>query len=182
MDLSLDEAAVLLGKSARQLRYLVAQGRIPARKEGTRWMFRREDLPISQATQARREQHLDALTDIVEDTLQIKHRPPRFSLADLKAFQVCRPLYLDVVAAHGAEHAAALALKTTLLALGAGCHRFHPADKTAAYRDARDAASAAATELMINDPDSPLARRVEQELMPAVAGLLRRIDRRGGRP
>lgn len=44
MDLSLPEAAQLLGKSERQLRYLIREQRIQAKEQGTRWT-----LPISKA-------------------------------------------------------------------------------------------------------------------------------------
>ena len=47
MDLSLAEVARLLGKSERQVRYLIVQGKLPARKVGRKWSVRRQDLPLS---------------------------------------------------------------------------------------------------------------------------------------
>ncbi len=47
MDLSLSEAARLLGQSDRQVRYLIQKGKIPAHKKGGRWIVRRDDLPLS---------------------------------------------------------------------------------------------------------------------------------------
>jgi excisionase family DNA binding protein len=47
MNLSLSEAARLLGKSDRQVRYLITSGKLSARKVDGRWAIRREDLPLS---------------------------------------------------------------------------------------------------------------------------------------
>lgn len=172
MDLTLDQAATLLGKTTRQVRYMVDKGRLPAKKDGAHWTVRREDLGLSDAQVQHRARDVDRLRDRVEDALHIREAPPRFSIADLKAFQAGRPLYLGALESLGPEHLATAALKRALLELGAGCHRFHADEKAAAYRAARDAASAAATELLLIDPTSPLARAVEQELLPAIARLL----------
>ncbi len=177
MDLSLDQAAALLGRSVRQVRYMVEKGRLPAKKDGARWTIRREDLPLSDAQLHQRARQIDRLQDRVEDALHVQAAPPRFSTGDLKAFQVGRPLYLAVSQQLGADHPAALALRRCLLALGLGCHRFHAAEKGQAYREARDAAATAAVELLLFDPASAAARAVEQELLAAIAGLLRRSDR-----
>lgn len=66
--------------------------------------------------------------------------------------------------------------------LAVGCHRYDRQEKTLAYRAARDAASLAAMELLLHsdaNPQDGLLDAIEQELMPAVAGLLRRSERRG---
>ncbi len=48
MKLSLSEAARLLNQSERQVRYLIRQGKLRARKADGRWIIRREDLPLSE--------------------------------------------------------------------------------------------------------------------------------------
>jgi len=61
-----------------------------------------------------------------------------------------------------------------------GCHRFEPGEKADAYRQARDAASLAIVELLLceNAEADQLVIQLEQELMAALAGLLRRLDQR----
>jgi hypothetical protein len=46
MLLSLPEAARRLGKSERQVRYLIRNGQVPAQKTGGRWMVDSESLPL----------------------------------------------------------------------------------------------------------------------------------------
>jgi hypothetical protein len=82
----------------------------------------------------------------------------------------------------GSGHAAATHLKTALEHLAQGCHRYGREEKTAAYRAARDAASLAVLELLLDagGPHEALVSSVEGDLMPALAGLLRRTERRRG--
>lgn len=44
MDLTIREAATLLGKSARTVRHMAKTGALPARRVGGRWVVRRDDL------------------------------------------------------------------------------------------------------------------------------------------
>jgi len=44
MDLSIKEAATLIGKSERTVRHMAQTGRLPARRIGSRWVIRRGDL------------------------------------------------------------------------------------------------------------------------------------------
>jgi len=44
MDLSIKEAATLIGKSERTVRHMAQTGRLPARRIGSRWVIRRSDL------------------------------------------------------------------------------------------------------------------------------------------
>lgn len=181
MDLTLDQAAALLGKTARQVHYMIHQGKLPARKDGKRWVIADTDLPRSEgqtAAAARRER---ALEDAVDDALAATpHQRRRFSICDLRAFKVGQPIFAAACERLGADHPASRALHLTLQHLGRGCHRFAHADKAAAYRDARESASLAAVELALaaTDPAERLLGDVEQELMPALIGLIRRSERR----
>ena len=67
-----------------------------------------------------------------------------------------------------------------MLHLARGCHRFDRRAKADAYQAARDAASVAVCELLMDDREGLDAQvhTLEQEFMPAVAGLLRRLDRK----
>ncbi len=80
-----------------------------------------------------------------------------------------------------ADHPASVALKHVLESLTEGCHRFDRQEKAAAYRAARDQASRAVCELLLDASQGAdeLTHALEQELMAALAGLMRRMD---GRP
>ncbi|MEM7200457.1 MAG: helix-turn-helix domain-containing protein [Planctomycetota bacterium] len=45
--LSLADAATILGRSPRQLRYMIRAGKIRAAKTGTRWQIESDDLPLT---------------------------------------------------------------------------------------------------------------------------------------
>lgn len=186
MELSLEDAATKLGKSVRQIRYLVKLGRMPARKVGGRWLVQvttggtsdeagPEGLrsPKRQTAQRKRE----ALRAAVEDALALPPSNRRYSLRDLKAFQLGLPLYQQALAMLGTDHGASRALRQMLELLSRGCHRFDTADKAEAYRAARDAASQAVCELLLfpTTGSEALVDGIEQELMAALAGLLRRL-------
>jgi hypothetical protein len=181
MHLTIDQAASRLGKSARQVRYMILNGRLPARKIAGRWSIDAADLPLSdgqRATLARRDR---ALRSAVEEGLGLEpERAPRYSVRDLKAFQIALPLERQAAALLGPEHPAAQSLRRALELLAQGCHRFESDAKATSYRAARDAASQAVCELVVAEQAEaePLIQGIEQDLMAAFAGLLRRLARR----
>ena len=67
-----------------------------------------------------------------------------------------------------------------MVVLAQGCHRFLHSEKAESYRAARDACSLGVCELILGGRDeaAPLVRDIEQDLMAAFAGLLRRLERR----
>jgi hypothetical protein len=71
------------------------------------------------------------------------------------------------------------ALRQCLYHLAQGCHRFDRQEKAVSYGAARDEASLAACELLLEASEGSKnpAITLEQELMAALAGLLRRTDR-----
>jgi excisionase family DNA binding protein len=185
LELTLQQTATALGKTLRQVRYLIQEGRLPAHKVGGRWAVESADLekalPGVAERAARRAGQLRAAIDEAL-TPGAPHRV--YSIRDLKAVQIGTPLYRAVRDALGAGHPAAAHLKSALDHLGQGCHRFGRDEKAAAYRAARDAASLAAVELLLT-PDGAgetWLAELEANLMPALAGLLRRMDRRRGEP
>ena len=59
MLLSIEQAAVQIGKSARQVRYMVKTGKLPARRDGARWVIDSDALPRSPGQeQAAERRHL----------------------------------------------------------------------------------------------------------------------------
>lgn len=189
MELSLEDAATKLGKSVRQVRYLVKLGRLPSRKVAGRYLVTIppsggppcvEPAPSSSPKATAQQRKHSALRAAVEDALDLPPQQRRYSLRDLKAFQVGLPLYQQALARLGPEHGACRALRQLLENLSRGCHRFDSADKAEAYRAARDAASQAVCELLLfpGTGSEALVDGIEQDLMAALAGLLRRLQPR----
>ncbi len=95
MELTLKEAAQRLGRSVRQIRYLIEQGRLKAHKRGGVWFVDPATLREGEAeghTQAQARRHA-RLRDAVEEVLDAGQPQRRYSLRDLKAFQIAGPLY-----------------------------------------------------------------------------------------
>ncbi len=181
MRLSLQETAERLGKTTRQVRYLIQTGRLQAEKIGGRWTLDSASLELSPGQQQAVERQERQLRSAVEQGLGLDgERPRRWSVRDIKAFQVALPLYRHCEQTHGAEHPATRALAEVMQELARGCHRFERSDKAAAYRAARDAASLALFHLLLlpGDAAAPQIDAIEQDLMAALAGLLRRLERR----
>jgi len=186
MELTLREAGHLLGKTPRQLRYLIQNGRIAARKQGKHWLLERESLPLSEAQLRSRERKAHELRGVVEDALGPHLAPPgrrRYSVQATAAFSVGRPIFAAARERLGDDHPAVEALRDALVAVTQGCHRFHHREKLEAYRDGREHASRAVA-LLLLDPGvevEALTRDVEEELLPALTGLIRRSERRARR-
>jgi excisionase family DNA binding protein len=214
MKLTLQQAADQLGKTARQVRYLIKSGKLPATKHGNQWRIDEQHLPrtIGQADAARRKQaQVDTAIEqtmghalgqpldpdgepvqqaqraeidaAVHEALAVHPGKRRYSVLDLRAFQIAAALYRAVTADLGADHPATAALHATTVELSRGCHRYDRAGKAESYRAARDAASRAAGELAVCDHERARTHleRIEQDLMAALAGLLQYLDRRARR-
>jgi len=183
MKLTLEQAATRLGQSRRQVLYAIRTGKLPAEKLAGRWFIESAELDLRSPQKEGAERKRRALRAAVEEALDLApsdREGRRYSVLDLKAFQVALPIYREAGQALGEEHAAARALRRVLEQLARGYHRFEGAEKAEAYRQARDDASLATCELLLagSAQGERLMEQVERELMPAFAGLLRRTDRR----
>ena len=180
MQITIEQAAEMLGKTRRQIGYLIKHGKLKAIKVGGRWRIELDDLPLSAGQQEARERKRDQLVQAIEDTLDVgpRRKRRRYSIKDLRAFQIAAPLYHKAIAALGREHPGCIELHRSLKHLSRGCHRFSAAAKVECYLEARDAASEAACDLAL-EPDAaaaPFVECIEQELMAAIVGLVRRLD------
>jgi len=181
MQLTLEQAATRLGKTVRQVRYMVEQGRLLAKKVGGRWLIDAQDLPRSEAGRASDKRRDRAVKAAVERALGVEDVPAkRYSLGDLKAFRIAMGLQREVASLLGADHRASVSLTRTLECLALGCHRFEHEDKVRAYKEARDQASLALCALFMADREDivGVVAGIEQDLMAAFSGLLRRYDRK----
>ncbi|NJL27690.1 MAG: helix-turn-helix domain-containing protein [Thermoanaerobaculia bacterium] len=187
MVLSLAEAARLLGKSERQVRYLIRTGKLPAQKTGERWLIRREDLPLSEGQERAATQKAERAARLAVEILQpggeAKSEKKGYSIRQMRAFQEGAPLYRDLAAQLGAEHPAAELLREALLLFACGFHEFEAGAKAGFYARARQHASRATMTLLLDAADScdQLVERLETNLLPVLGGLIHQAERRGRR-
>jgi hypothetical protein len=175
MLLSLREAAILLGRSPRTLRAQVARGEVKGVKQNNRWMIARAALPMSDSRLAEVQRRAEQVRAEVEAALPSRTgaRKPR-SIEDFAPFRVVR----EVLASLPPGSPAAPALRRAALALAAGVHRYRGPDKHAALAAARDALAEGAAELLLHPlPDLAAARRLEEDALGRLGGLLRWAER-----
>ena len=122
----------------------------------------------------------DHLRDAAATVLDRDAPRPRYSMRDLRAFSTLRDIWRQGGAELPTQHPARTQLRQALDQLAIGCHRFEHQDKGAAYHAARDALSLSACALLLDDDQTheQLAARIEDEAIPAVAGLMRRSARK----
>jgi hypothetical protein len=184
MTLSLSDVARLLGKSERQVRYMVKTGRLAGRKEGAHWVFDRDALPLSQGQTRAQDQKAARALAIAQDVLGPAAARPdgaeRMSLRQLTAMSEGLRLHATVREALGIAHPAAMHLRESLAMLGLGFHAFHGREKATHFGVAREQASRAVVELLIHGGEADaLALAIEASFIPAIGGLVRRAERRG---
>jgi len=183
MDLSLTEAARLLGKSDRQIRYLIRGGELPARKEGGRWILRREDLPLSPKQERASEQKRERAARLAEEILRPESgaAKKKYSIRDLRAYREGSAIYRELAAGAGADHAAAVLLRESLMLLACGYHEFQAETKADFYSRARQEASRATMALLLDDEDAHREKieRLETGFLPALGGLVHQAEKRG---
>lgn len=192
MRLSLSQAATLLGKSERQLRYLVKTGQIPATKADGKWSIDEADLPLTASQRSAIDARAEAARRAFEGALPPTDKPDQpdagrervYTVTKLEAFRQGQALYRDARALLADDPACGL-LFAALDHLTRGCHLFHADDKARAFALARAQASAALTHLLLGDahPDGRrrLAERLEAEVLPRIAGLVASCERRARR-
>lgn len=179
MDLTVREAAVLLGRSVRTVRDQAARGALPARRSGRGWVIASDHLPLTEAQRRALQARAGMVRDVVDQALPSRDArssgDARRSLADLDAFRALLELRAD------ASTTAALPdLDAALLAIGeAAWHWDREAKATAAER-ARAALGRAEVRLRLASRAPPPALdALLHQVGPAVAGYARWI---GGLP
>ncbi len=181
MDLMLKDAARLLGKNVRQVRYLVTHGKIPAQKIDGRWLIKREDLPLSRGQRKARQTKLDQSSEKAHAVLSSTDRPNRkiYSVRKLNAFNQGRVLLAELRAQAGPDHAGTTLLGEGLTLLTCACHEYQAGRKAGYFQAARERMCRAVAALMLADPPhDELAGRLEAEVLPSLGGLIRQVERR----
>lgn len=163
MEQTIEQAATALGKSVRQVRYLIKTGKLRARKIGATWVVESADLPRSPEQLEVAAQKVQRLREVVDGALDPTHSSRRrYSVRDLRATQVLLPLLHSCTRELGGEHPATRSLQLVLEHLTRGCHRFRRAEKGDAYR-----------ELYLEDADERLLVLRVHLRLAAAAGYLR---------
>ncbi len=193
MELSLSEAADLLGKSVRQLRYAIKKNELPARKKGGRWVIDSEVLPLSNAQRTAAAMRLKNLQDAADEAISPVGRSVGkvkkgryYSVRDLRAYKSGIIIYKETSLRLGEEHPASRLLEDSLTALCRGCHEYQPNNKSLHYNEARKAAASAVIQLLIkNGADESMriefADRIEQDYIPFLSSLVRSTEKRSYR-
>ena len=88
MNLSIREAATVLGRSERTLRDQVKRGVIRARKVNNKWVIREADLPMDESRRLARRHQADAIRGAVEKAIHRRH--PAMTIEDMEAFRAAR--------------------------------------------------------------------------------------------
>jgi hypothetical protein len=152
MQLSLREAAALLGRSARTLRAQVARGEIQGEKKGGRWTVSRWALPMTEAQRRTLLARADEVRATVDAALPSRTAPhvtkKRRSVADLDCFRAAIDLRRALAAADqgeagfGSLASARVALESGLIELCRAAYAYERAAKVAHLRAARSELSA----------------------------------------
>lgn len=195
MTLSLSEAAIVLGQSERQVRYLIKTGRLVAKKgAGGRWVIDSDALPLSDAQRQAMAERAATARQAVEKAIApvekaaatpegevAKTEKRHYSVNDFQVFQVGTALFREMEIAFGKDNPAVLHLFHSLARLTRGCHAFHPEEKLARFADARELAADAVTHLLLEGEEAirrTLADRLEQTYIPKLAALLASQEKR----
>ena len=194
MIVSLTDAATLLGKTPRQVRYLIKQGRLPAKKVGGAWRIDTSELPLTESQRAALLERVEAVQGAIAETLKpaaaaaqeqgrsaSKPEKAPFMVTQLRPFQLGAAVYAEIVADDPARER----LRQCPSHGTRACHAFHPGDKTSRLAEARDLGADVVTWLRLHNGDqgerSAWADRLEQDVLPAISRLLGAHERRARR-
>lgn len=192
MELSVREAAALMGRSRRTVRAQVARGDLPGVKRNGRWHIRRDHLPLTEAQRAILQGKARSLRSAVESVLPSRLAPTagrrHRSIVDLDAFRLGSELLREIRSnadeqlPGGTREQAAAYLEDALLSIAEAVQQFDREVKLAALRQARSAlARATATMLLAcgDPPPEPVfswVTALEADVIPAVGGFARWAD------
>lgn len=193
MELSVKEVATLLGRSTRTIRARLNRGEIKGIKKDGQWRIPRQQLPLTEDQRATLQAKAESIRQTVEKVLpsRLAQTPGQKSksLLDLDVFRLGAELLLNL----REDGSQALESKTvervdqgferSLIALSEASQQFDRRLKIEAVQRARAelatvlAVLLLATRLAPADPVASWIHRLEQEVLPALAGFARWADR-----
>ena len=172
----MSEACARLGCTPRQLRYRIKKGELPARKVDGRWHIDERVLPRTPGRdRAELEREAD-LKEVVAQALAKRRAHRRDSVEDLQVFAVL-VAGVRALRARTPAHPALPSLVEAAAALARGVHSYGANDKTEAFRAARRHVATGVAWLHV-EPEPQLAHALEEEVLPGIGGLLRRLSRK----
>ncbi len=182
MDVSLQEAATLLGKSTRTLRLWIRAGRLPAKKLGGRWVISKGAVPLSDQQAAdlrsRADRVLTAVEEALPPDLSGKRGEKRKTLMDVVAFR------RGLACAQSLPKSSRLSgvrsrFEQGLLAVARAHAAWAPSEKIGELREARACFAEGQALLLIETGESPpketvgLLQKLEEEVIPTLGGMIR---------
>jgi len=173
MKLTLAQTATVLGKSERQVRYMIRHGTLRAEKTEGKWSIDEDALPRS-PTQRQADQMRAATAQQALDTALAPARGKVYSVTDLAAFQAGVAVHAELDERH------APMLLAALVELTRGCHAYEPTEKAAHFAEARRLAATVVTHLLVHG-EAALAGRLEREMIPRLSGLIASFEKRARR-
>lgn len=190
MEITVTEAAALLGCSARTVRARVARGELPGVKRGGQWFVNRSALPLTEAQRSAFQRKAQGLRDALEEALPARMaRTPgdrRRGLLDLDAFRFGAALLAELRAADpvaGLDLARATStLEAALLDVAdASCQYDRETRRAALVRARRGIGHTCALLLMGAGHPTPAPvvgwlDTLETRVLPAVVGFARWAD------
>ncbi len=197
MELTVREAAALLGRSPRAVRAQLVRGDLKGVKRGGRWRVERRHLPLTEVQREALQAKADSVRQAVEEALPSRlartHAQKSRSLADLDAFRNGARLLAELRADDGevlsevSRRRVIRQLEGALLALAEAAQHFERELKLEAIHRARSRLARATAILLLEagiPPGEPVfgwVAALEAEIIPAVAGFARWAGKlRGG--
>lgn len=193
MEITIREAAPLLGRSTRAVRAKIARGELPATRRGHTWMIPLASLPLTDAQRQSMQQRADlvrgALDAVLPSRAATDRRRARRSILDLIPFTHGVHLLREVATTTPAPANRDLVLRglrDALLDLAAGSAEYDTRLRAESLRRARGGFARVAG-LLLATVEAPDARslqwceRIEHDVLPPIGGLLRWAERRGRR-
>ena len=184
MELSVREAATLMGRSPRTVRAQLARGDLPGVKRDGRWRVDRRHLPLTEAQRQGLQGRADEVRATVDHALssRIARRAGdrSHSVADLDAFRVGAEVLTSLRAAapdtfdEATRKRACESLEASLLALSEASLHFDRRAKREALDRCRSQLARTIGLLLLTDHDEAVAgwvRQLEHAMAPAVAGV-----------
>ncbi len=196
MELSVREAAILLGRKPRTVRAQLARGELPGTKHGGTWRIDGRRLPLTvtqrDALQRKAERVRTAVDDALPSRMAARAGQRSRSIADLDAFRRGAEVLAEMRTAGDSleeptRQRAVSLTEEALLALAEGVTLFDRQHKLEALNRARSGFARCTGVLLLAGgipPAEPVftwVAAIESELIPAVAGLTRWAEGRKGR-
>jgi hypothetical protein len=183
MELSVAQAAALVGRSPRAVRAWIASGRLAARKTERGWFVRSEELPLTEAQREqvqRRSENVRSAVDAALPSRAAMSRDRRSrSLLDLDVYRLLLEQVAGLQARGAALSASHEVLRATTLArraaisLAEGLVERMPAPRLRHLLDARRMLGKALAHLHLCEEGKSHAVPFEQQILPMLGGLLR---------